>query len=401
MAQQGIPPRRSARPPQPDYRGRRDRLPDRPRRDRPQFDAFGPDQDDQLPPWAGPNAYPPGTARRPGAEPGSHAAGRADEEYYDDRPGSGRPAAGDPGWRSADDSGWRAAGDSGWLADDSGWRAAGDSGWPADDSGRAPADDSGRAPAVGLADPPGRAGLPTRRGRAAATRLRKSRRRVYRLCGIAIAVCVVAAGLTAILTHHTPKPSLYVTSLLPGEFTSVPNACGGVSSTVLNQYLPGPGRTVASEIAETTQSQCTFTLDRKPDFLVLEVTAQAYQPFAAATAAGSAPGSASANAQDNYSLTQRTLAKPPKGSPLSAAQLSPLPKTGQQALVAVQAEHVRRISTEVVTVVIRERNVLIVVSESGQESGQGFGPVSVATLQAGAEAAARGMLAKSVTEPTA
>ncbi len=386
MAQQGIPPRRSARPPQPDYRGRRDRLPDRPRRDRPQFDAFGPDQDDQLPPWAGPNAYPPGTARRPGAEPGSHAAGRADEEYYDDRPGSGRPAAGDPGWRSADDSGWR---------------AAGDSGWPADDSGRAPADDSGRAPAVGLADPPGRAGLPTRRGRAAATRLRKSRRRVYRLCGIAIAVCVVAAGLTAILTHHTPKPSLYVTSLLPGEFTSVPNACGGVSSTVLNQYLPGPGRTVASEIAETTQSQCTFTLDRKPDFLVLEVTAQAYQPFAAATAAGSAPGSASANAQDNYSLTQRTLAKPPKGSPLSAAQLSPLPKTGQQALVAVQAEHVRRISTEVVTVVIRERNVLIVVSESGQESGQGFGPVSVATLQAGAEAAARGMLAKSVTEPTA
>jgi len=388
VAQQGTPPRRSARPPQPEYRGRSDRLPDRPRRDRPQrrqFDGFGPDQDDDLPPWAGPNAYQPGTSRRPGAERGSHAAGRVGEDYYDDRPGSDRSSADDPGW-PAGESGWREADDSGWPAGESGWREA---------------DDSGRAPAVGLADPPARAALPTRRGRAAATRLRKSRRRVYRLCGIAIAVCVVAAGLTAILTHHTPKPSLYVTSLLPGEFKSVPNACGGVSSTVLNQYLPGPGRTVASEISESTQSQCTFTLDRKPDFLVLEVTAQAYQPFAAATAAGSAAGSASANAQDNYSLTQRTLAKPSKGSPLSAAQISPLPKTGQQALVAVQAEHVRRISTEVVTVVIRERNVLIVVSESGQESGQGFGPVSVATLQAGAEAAARGMLAKSVTEPTA
>ncbi len=373
MAQQGTPPRRSARPPQPEYRGRRARSPERPRRDEPQwrqFDGFGPDHDDELPPWAGPNAYPLGTAQRHGAERGSHAAGRVGEEY-DDRPGSGRSSADDPGWPSADDPGWPSADDPGWPS------------------------------ANGQADPPARAELPTRRGRAAATRLRKSRRRVYRLCGIAIAVCVIAAGLTAILTHHTPKPSLYVTSLLPGEFKSVPNACGSLSSTVLNQYLPGPGRTVASEISETTQSQCTFTLDRKPDFLVLEVTAQAYQPFAAATAAGSAAGSASANAQDNYSLTQRTLAKPPKGSPLSAAQLSPLLKTGQQALVAVQAEDVRRITTEVVTVVIRERNVLIVVSESGQESGQGFGPVSVATLRAGAEAAARGMLAKSVTEPTA
>ena len=52
-------------------------------------------------------------------------------------------------------------------------------------------------------------------------------------------------------------------------------------------------------------------------------------------------------------------------------------------------------------VVIRERNVLITVSVSGQESGAGFGPVSVSTLQAGAEAAAKDMLAKSVAEPHA
>ena len=75
--------------------------------------------------------------------------------------------------------------------------------------------------------------------------------------------------------------------------------------------------------------------------------------------------------------------------------------TPVQAFVAVQHEHVTGIDSELVTVVVRERNVLITVSESGQESGHGFGPVPVSTLQAGAEAAARTVLAKARTEPTA
>jgi hypothetical protein len=162
---------------------------------------------------------------------------------------------------------------------------------------------------------------------------------------------------------------------------------------------------VADEVSESTLSQCSFTLDRKPDFLVLEVSAEAYQPFAAASAAGSAAGSASANAQDNYVLSRNNLAKPPTTGTakplLSAAVISSLAKAGQQAFVAVQTEHAEKIVTKVVTVVIRERNVLITVSESGQESGHGFGPVSVSTLEAGAEAAARDMLARSVTEPQA
>ena len=134
---------------------------------------------------------------------------------------------------------------------------------------------------------------------------------------------------------------------------------------------------------------------------MLEVSAQAYQPFAAATASGTEPGSASANAEDNYKQTQQTLAKPPKKSLLSAAQISPLAKTGQEAFLAVQTEHAGGIVTEVVTVVIRERNVVVTVSESGQESGHGFGPVSESTLQEGAEAAAKEMLAKSVSGPRA
>ena len=354
MAQQGSPPRRSAGPSQPEHRGRHNRSADGSRRaDWQQFDAFGPGADDELPPWAGPSDYPArptSTLRRPAAERG-------------------------------------------WIAEDDGYDE------PADDNWR---------PAAEPADSTASAAVPrrsARRGRAAATRLRKSRRRVYRWCGIAVVVCVVAAGVTALLTHHTPKPSLYVTSLLAGEYKAVPNACDTVSGTVLNQYLPGPGRTSADEISESTQSQCSFTLDRKPDFLVLEVSAQAYQPFAAATAAGSAAGSASANAQDSYVLTRANLLNPPRTgqakSLLSAAQISPLAKTGQQAFVAVQTEHAGQIMTDVVTVVIRDRNVLVTVSESGQESGHGFGPVSVSTLEAGAEAAARDMLAKSLTEPTA
>jgi hypothetical protein len=372
VPQQGSSPRRSARPPQPDHRGRHDRSPGQPRRaDWQQFDPFGPGPDDELPPWAGPSDYPArptSTLRRPAA--GRGRISEADD--YDDRAdGNWQP---EDNWQPGDN--WQSAGDN--------WRS-----------------DAESADSPARTETPRRSG---RRGRAAATRLRKSRRRVYRWCGFAIVVCVIAAGITALLTHHTPKPSLYVTALLPGEFKAVPNACDSVSGAVLNRYLPGP-RTSANEISESTQSQCSFTLDRKPDFLVMEVAAQAYQPFAAATAAGSPAGSASANAQDNYELTYKNLAKPPRTATakplLSAARISPLAKTGQQAFVAVQTERASNILTDVVTVVIREHNVLVTVSESGQESGRGFGPVAVSTLEAGAEAAARDMLAKSVTEPQA
>jgi len=236
-----------------------------------------------------------------------------------------------------------------------------------------------------------------RRGRAAATRLRKSRRRVYRWGGAAIAACVIAAGIVAIMTHHNPKPLPYVTSLQHGEFTSVPNACTSVGTSVLNQFLPGSGRTTTNTQASTTNSQCSFTVDSKPNFLVMQVQAESFQPFAAAAADGSATG----NAQDNYALAQLGLAHPPKKSPLPRAQISKLTGMGQQAFMAFQHEHVVGIVTDIVTVVVRDRNVVIIASLSGQESGHGFGPVPVATLEAGARAAAQAVLAKVMTEPTA
>ena len=362
MAQPGPPPRHSSRDPdfddgrnggasRPGRSGRAERpaRSDRSdRSDRPgwrQVDAFGPESESDLPPWAGPAAYPAkptGTLRRP-AGTRRHAIDEDDQglpDHYHGADGDPEEAAG-PGTRGS------------------------------------------------------RAGR--RRGRAAATRLRKSRRRVYRWCGTAIAACIIAAGIIALVTHHSPKPSLYVTSLLRGEFKSVPSACGAVSTSVLNQYLPAAGRTSTDELSGSTNSQCSFTVDSKPNFLVLEVAAESYQPFAAATA----DGSATANAQDNYALVQRNLAHPPKKSPLPPAQISKLPSIGQQAFMAFAHEHVSGIVTDVITVVIRERNALITVSMSGQESGHGFGPVPLATLEAAAQAAAKDVLAKVLAQPTA
>jgi hypothetical protein len=296
-----------------------------------ELDAFGPDADAELPPWAGPPVYaarPGGTQLRP---PPPVADTDSDEE-----------AASDP-------------------------------------------------PAA-----PGRARRRSGR-RAAAARLRKSRRRVLRWSAVAIVACVIAAVVTAVVTHHTAKPLPYVTALQKGEFKSVPDACTAVSPAVLSQYLPGASRTTVASVATATDSGCSFTVDSKPRFLVLSVTAESYQPFAAA----SGDGSASDNALDNFITVRATLLKPPKRSPVPPAVITPLAGLGSRAFTAVTREHAGRIMTDLVTVAVLERNVIITIGLQGQESGGGFGPVDLPALETGAQAVARDVLAKARTEPTA
>jgi hypothetical protein len=340
VAQQGSPPGRLRRRVEGDQHGhgRAGRRPGRSAAsERPgwQRDVFGQDGTDaDLPPWAGPGAYParPGTARR---RPDSHAGGQADEAQRD-------------------------------------------------------FDGNGAVAELAAARPATR-----RQSRAAAARLRKSRRRVYRWCGVAVVVCVIGAVTAVLATSSSPKPQLYVTSLQPGEFKSVPSACGSVSAAVLDKYVPGSRRTT-NQFSSTTQSECSFTVDARPVFRLLEVTAQAYQPFAAA----SGDGSASANAKDNLALTRATLTDPGKKSPLSPAQVTPLAGLGQQAFAATQRETVGDIVSKLVTVVVLDRNVLITVELSAQQSS-GFTSTSSGTLRAGATAAAKDVLAKVLTQPTA
>jgi CheY-like chemotaxis protein len=200
-----------------------------------------------------------------------------------------------------------------------------------------------------------------------------------------------------VIPQSGPKKLPYVTKLLPGEFKSVPDACKAISATVLSSALPGPGLQTTQSASGASDSQCTFTLDHRPDFLVLEVTAQAYQPFAAATG----NGSASQNALDNHETARQTLAQHTKGSPLPAAAITTLANLGQKAFSAFQRERAGGIVTDVVTVNVLDRNVLITVIMQGQESGHGFGPVPPSDLQTGASSAAGSVLAQVRTQPTA
>ncbi|HEY6479732.1 MAG TPA: hypothetical protein VIZ00_06880, partial [Streptosporangiaceae bacterium] len=237
------------------------------------------------------------------------------------------------------------------------------------------------------AQEPRRRGI--RRGRAAAARLRKSRRRVYVYCGTAVVLAVAVAAFLAIraLPKHQPAPT-FITTLQPGEFATVPAACNSVGPALLSSYLPGHVTKVNPAGTSASFSQCSFTVDTKPLFRVLNVTAQAYQP--SAVAAGN--GSATANAVDNFVIDEQTLRTPGKHSAVPPAQVTLITGLGTEAFRAVQVIHTRAAVNDVVTVTARQRNLVVTVAFQAQASGSGYGPVDVGTVEAGALAVARAVL---------
>jgi hypothetical protein len=210
---------------------------------------------------------------------------------------------------------------------------------------------------------------------------------------VVIAGLVVAAWQTKTwpFQSHTPVtagPPL-VTTFQRGEFQTVPNACGAVSSSLLSQYLPGHVAKVSQSLGSSTQSQCTWTLDAKPNFRVLTVSSQAYAPSLLATG----DGSATFNAIDAYGLALQALQNPPKSSKAPKALIGTTVGLGPDALTALQVFKIGGDTTDEITVLVRDRNVLITVTMQGQERGGGFGPVPDATLSAAALAAAHEALA--------
>lgn len=317
MAQQGPPPRRSARLPASGW-------PEEPapRRRAVDYGAQDQDLDEDLPPWAGLSVSP----RRP--------------------PRDGRDRY----------------------------------------AGQFPPDDDDAYPAGP------RARLPTRR--AIVTRARKARRRIYTWAGVAIAVVVIAAGAWLLFGPKAAaqRHSNFVTTYQPGEFRSVPNACGVISAATLNQYLPGTrARAVSGLGGSRTESQCTWTLDVAPLYRVLEVTAQSFAPSLLATGNGSATFSAI----DSYGDAQQGLASPAKATHLPKAAITQMPGLGNSAFSALQVIHASGDTTDLVTLVVRDRNALITVELQGLNHSHrgGYGPVSVPQLQAGTVAAAREVLA--------
>ncbi len=239
---------------------------------------------------------------------------------------------------------------------------------------------------------PGRAGL----GRAAATRARRSRHRMYGILGVTVILIVVGLAVTKHLPFQSNSPAAsgqndLVTTFQSGDIRTVPSACSAVSASTLGQYLPGH-RTKAITQSLKLESQCTWTLDAKPVYRVLEITTQAFGPSLLATGNGSATFSAI----DAYNTELQAMKNPPKSAHRPQARLGAPAGLGSTAFSALQVWRNAGSRTDFVTVVTRTHNVVITVTLQGLESSasSGYGPVSVPTLQAGALAIAHEAVAQ-------
>jgi hypothetical protein len=247
-----------------------------------------------------------------------------------------------------------------------------------------------RRPAADPADGPGRGG----RGRTGARARRARRAKTFVWAGALVAVLVIAAGIGYELSRPptTPRPASpsLVTTFLPGEFRTVPKACTAVTAATLNQYLPGKPRVVVPKsLYGNEQSLCDWTLDARPRYRVLEVTVQAYAPSALA----SGDGSATFAAEDAYAQARQQKAHPAKATHLPKAVVSQLPGLGSSAFAALQVPQAGGDPTNLLTVVVRDRNVLItVVSQGPARARGGYAAVSAPVLQGAAVAAARDIL---------
>lgn len=211
-----------------------------------------------------------------------------------------------------------------------------------------------------------------------------------------VAVVVIAGGTWVLLQRHSSPeqlPGQIVTSFLPGELQTVPNACSAVSTATLDQYLPGNRtKVVPNSLDGQSDSLCDWTLDARPLYRLLDVEAQAYSPNGLASGNGSATDAAI----DAYQQAAAEKVSPPKASHLPRAAVTTIRGLGTAAFSALQVSTAGGDTTDLLTVVVRDRNVLITVMLEGLDHSRtgGYGPVSTAQLRTGALAAARDILAR-------
>jgi len=206
-------------------------------------------------------------------------------------------------------------------------------------------------------------------------------------------IAAAIAGYVVYLAQPTPQPKPYVTRLLKGEYAQVPNACRLLSSSVLSQYLGGRPSKGVQTFSAASKSECTYQVDVKPTFRVLDITDQAYPPSLIAPG----NGSATSYAVYTFAQTRHVLAKPPRNAAEPRARIATIGGLGDEAISAVQVYRIHA-TTDRVTVLVRYRNVLITASMWATVSG-GFGPVSMSVLEVDAQNAASAVLASLKTEP--
>jgi hypothetical protein len=210
-----------------------------------------------------------------------------------------------------------------------------------------------------------------------------------------LAGLVVAAGaVTAVLllaggpSPAQVTPNALITTFQSGELQQVPDACGVVPAATVQQYLPGTAKVAAPlPVDGSAGSACNWTVDRPPVYRLLQLNLLAYAPSGLA----SGNGSATSAAIDAYDAALQNMKSPPKHSPDPPATVTTLSGLGNQAFSAVQVFRVGGAVTDVATVEVRERNVVVTVTLNGlQHSNRGdYGPVSSGQLSAAALAFAQ------------
>jgi len=238
-----------------------------------------------------------------------------------------------------------------------------------------------------------RRGLDSREERR--TGRRKQRRRL--LIGGGVVVALAIAVSIYLLSGGPGAANLgfgnFVTSFLPGELQSVPNPCTTVPAATLNQYLPGKRDEAAPPLNSGANTECTWTLDSPPTYRVLQVQLQAYSPSGLA----SGDGSATFAAEDAYQDFENGFVKPgPKSGqpPAKVTDLSGMPGGSQtSAFEATEVFDRGGVTTDVVNVLVRYRNVIITVVVDGlnQSSGGKTYTASMSDLVAPAKTVATEM----------
>ncbi len=366
-----------------------------PRADRQWSDDRYPDDDEELPPWAG-LAVDPRWAE--GSDRGKRRATV--------RPDSGRGAAGAPAANGArgrhgaptryeETPGRGAAAGYGEPRYEPGYDEPGYD-EPGYDRGAASDVSAPHGTRPGYQEEPGEAVPPPARprGRQAAARARRNRRSIYLWGGVLGVAVLIGVGVWFLVSGGSKPASVpdpLVTTFQAGEFRSVPNACTAVTAGTLGQYLPGK-RIVASpsSLDGGEASLCSWTLDHRPLYRLLNVQVQAYTPNGLA----SGDGSATFAAMDGYASALQQKTSPPKATRLPKAAITTITGLGTKAFSALQVTRGAGIRTDLMTVVVRDHNVVVTAVLQGNSGRGGYGAVSPAQLRAGAIAAARDVIAR-------
>jgi hypothetical protein len=265
---------------------------------------------------------------------------------------------------------------------------------PLDDRDEDPPPWSGLAPV--RPDP----GYPAGGGRASGGRalgsraLRGAARRRRRWLIMIAGLVVVAGGVTAaIVVPGRPAPAPVtpdglITTFQPGELQTVPDACGTVPAATVQQYLPGQVKQASPlPVDGSAGSACDWTIDQAPVYRLLELDLLAYAPSGLA----SGDGSATHAAIDAYSQTLQALQDPAKRSAEPKAAVAALTGLGDEAFSATQVFRRGGAVTDVATVIVRFRNVVVSVTVNGLEHANrgNYGPVSMSGLASAALAFAQ------------